>query len=193
MNEPRSIPKDAVVALLSSALGQEKGDEVVLAAARSLGIPGATWTGAEVRLVVDALAKAEGLVGVVARFALSRGDVDRLVATSHAGAAFEEGAPSSMRVQAALAAHDARASAPAASPHGAATHDASELVALLSPALGAEKSRDAVEAVASRLALDPRRLTREHALAVLDELTKNDGIVGVVARFAKARFLLVTG
>jgi hypothetical protein len=33
-------------------------------------------------------------------------------------------------------------------------------------------------------------LSHAGALAVLDEMTKVEGIVGVVARFAKARFLL---
>jgi hypothetical protein len=65
-----------------------------------------------------------------------------------------------------------------------------DLLALLAPALGAEKARDATEAVAARMGVDARALSREDALRVLDALTATEGIVGVVARFAKARFLL---
>jgi hypothetical protein len=171
VTEPRSIPKDAVVALLASALGQEKSDEVVLSTAHGLGIPGAVWTGAEVRAIVDKLARSEGLVGVVARFALTRGDVDRLVKRSVP----PEGPPSS------------RARRPSPAPTSAI-----DLVGLLAPALGAEKARDATESSCGKLGFDARTLSRDEALHVLDDLTKNEGIVGVVARFAKARFLLTS-
>jgi hypothetical protein len=171
MTEAKSIPKDAVVALLASALGQEKSDEVVLSTAHSLGITGTVWTGSEVRAIVDMLAKAEGLVGVVARFALTRGDVDRLVKRSIP----PEGPPSSLPRR------------PSPTPKSGI-----DLVALLAPALGAEKARDATDASCAKLGLDARVLSRADALCVLDDLTSNDGIVGVVARFAKARFLLTS-
>jgi hypothetical protein len=47
-----------------------------------------------------------------------------------------------------------------------------------------------VTTTAQRLNFDPQSLTRDEALSVLDELARSEGIVGVVARFAKARFLL---
>ena len=167
MAESRTIPKDAVVALLASALGHEKSDEVVLATAHELGVAGATWTGSEVLAIMEALAKSEGLVGVVARFALTRGDVARLVQRSIP----PDAPPPSGR--------------PSPAPMSRV-----DLVALLAPALGAEKARDATEAACSKLRLDARVLSHDEALHVLDELATNDGIVGVVARFAKARFLL---
>ncbi len=169
MTESKTIPKEAVTALLASALGQEKSDEVVLATALTLGIPGTVWSGTEVRLIVDKLSKTEGLVGVVARFALTRGDVDRLIARSMPPI---DGPPSSMQ----------RVAASKPPPV--------DLVGLLAPALGAEKARDSTEAAAAKLGLDARALSRADGLRVLDELTSNEGIVGVVARFAKARYLL---
>ena len=62
---------------------------------------------------------------------------------------------------------------------------------LIAPALGAEKARDAIEQAAARRGVDVSTgLSHSGALAILDEMTKVEGIVGVVARFAKARFLL---
>jgi hypothetical protein len=62
---------------------------------------------------------------------------------------------------------------------------------LLAPALGTEKAREAIEHAAAKRGIDlTSGLTYNGALAVLDELTTIEGIVGVVARFAKARFLL---
>lgn len=170
MTEPRAITKDSVAALLSSALGQEKSDEVVLGAAHDLGIDGKVWTRSEVRAIFEALSKMQGLVGVVARFALARGDVERLVTRSIPP--------------------EAPTSAPTSSPpkrSSGAPMAGVDIIALLAPALGAEKARDATEATCRRLGLDARRLSREEAIFVLDEIAKNDGIVGVVARFAKAR------
>jgi hypothetical protein len=65
-----------------------------------------------------------------------------------------------------------------------------DLLPWLAPALGREKARDATTAAAHRLGLDPRSLSREQAMTVLDELAREGGIVGVVARFARSRLVL---
>lgn len=166
----RRITRDELARLLASALGQEKADEVVTSAAHALGFAGSSHTIEEARAILERLATTEGLIGVVARFALSRGDVDALV----------ESAPAS----------EARPSASPERPSKSPRADVVDLLPLLAPALGTEKARDATTAVATRLGLDARCLTREEALTVLDELAREGGIVGVVARFAKARFLL---
>jgi hypothetical protein len=180
----RAIPKDEVVALLASALGQEKSEEVVAQAARSLALPATAWSGGEVRAIVTKLADAEGLIGVVARFALSRGDVDRLVGPPPHAA--EPPAPSSRRPR--LHPPPSQRTSEEAPRTGVV-----DLLPLLAPALGAEKARDAVHAAAARLGLDPGHLTRPQAVTVLEELARSEGIVGVVARFATARFLLLHG
>jgi hypothetical protein len=167
VSEHRTIPKEEITVLLASALGQEKSDEVVVTAARELGFSGSLYGPDEVRAIFDKLVAAEGLVGVVARFAVTRGDVNRLAAKARP--------PSERQLPAAMPA------------------PAVDLLSLLAPALGAEKARDATEAAAAKLGLDARHLSRDEALRLLDLLASTDGIVGVVARFAKARFLLSSG
>jgi hypothetical protein len=175
MSTDRPISKEDVALLLASALGQDKSAEVVAGAARSLGIPRSAFTGEEIRDIFDVLVKAEGLVGVVARFAVSRGDVDSLAVRASPG--FEPKTLTQIRA------------APAVMPTSAPVVD---LIPLIAPALGAEKARDAVDAAAARRGVDSSMpLSHEDALAVLDEMAQVEGIVGVVARFAKARFLLI--
>ena len=166
----RNVSVADLASLLSSALGEEKSQEVVTSAGRSLGYAAGFFTPAEVRSIFDTLSRSEGLIGVVARFAISRGDVDRIVSRSPAGARRPSVQMEQVRAITSV-----------------------DLLPLLAPALGTDKARDATTAAAARLKLDPHALTRDHALLVLDELTRNEGIVGVVARFAKARFLLTSG
>lgn len=166
----RTISKDELTKLLASALGQEKSEEILLATARTLGFAPPYFSANEVRALFATLSKAEGLIGVVARFAVSRGDVDALV---------EKAMTQSTR--------NPRVTAPSSPKMRIAAVD---LLPLLAPALGTEKARDAVTTSALRHRFDPQSLTRDQALAVLDDLANTEGIVGVVARFAKARFLL---
>jgi hypothetical protein len=165
----RTISKDELTKLLAAALGQEKSEEVVISTARSLGITPPWFSASEVRTLFATLSKADGLIGVVARFAVSRGDVDTLVARALTQSARDSGTREVAKPTRAVAV---------------------DLLPLLAPALGTEKARDAVTTTAQRLRFDPQSLSREQALAVLDELAGSEGIVGVVARFAKARFLL---
>jgi hypothetical protein len=66
-----------------------------------------------------------------------------------------------------------------------------ELFAFFTPSVGEEKAREAVGAAITRLHLAHKNtLDRVEALAVLDEIATAPGIVGVAARFAKARILL---
>jgi hypothetical protein len=177
MSADRPISKEDVAVLLASALGQDKSDEVVGSTALALGFPRAAFTGAEVSSIFEKLVKAEGLVGVVARFAVSRGDVARLVA----------GEPRRPPMVAGR-----RVSSP---PKARASHGPSVstiyLVPLIAPAIGVEKARDAIETAARIHGIDlTRALSHDQALVILDEMTNAEGIIGVVARFAKARFLL---
>ncbi len=66
-----------------------------------------------------------------------------------------------------------------------------ELVAFFKPSVGEEKSREAVDTAIGRLHfVHKTQLDRVESLAVLDEIAAAPGIVGVAARFAKARILL---
>lgn len=165
----RTIAKDELTKLLAAALGQEKSDEVVMTTARSLGVS-PPFSAGEVQTLFATLSKADGLIGVVARFAVSRGDVEALVEKAMTQSSRNPAANEPASAKLRLAAVD--------------------LLPLLAPALGTEKARDAVTTTAQRMRFDPQSLTREQALTVLDDLAGSEGIVGVVARFAKARFLL---
>ena len=180
MSADQPITKDDIAVLLASALGQDKSDEVVVSAARAAGISRSAYLGDDIREIFDRLVKAEGLVGVVARFAVSRGDVEKLIARVPKPPPKKPGAG-----------QDAASNAREASPHSTPPSVAIDLMHLIVPALGTEKARDAIQQAAARRGVDMSAgLTYNSALTVLDEMTKVDGIVGVVARFAKARFLL---
>jgi hypothetical protein len=181
MSADRPITKDDIAVLLASALGQDKSEEVVASAARSAAVTRAAYSAEDIRAIFDRLVKFDGLVGVVARFAVSRGDVDKLVARVPKAAA-KPRAESGDRSSGAQDASSARSMPPSL---------AIDLMHLIVPALGTEKARDAIEQAAARRGVDMTAgLTYNGALSVLDEMTTVEGIVGVVARFAKARFLL---
>ncbi len=64
---------------------------------------------------------------------------------------------------------------------------------MLSSSIGLEKADACVVEAIRALALDPSGLTRDGALAVLELVAKQSGIVGVTARFAKSRVYLKWG
>lgn len=183
MSADRPITKDDVAVLLASALGQHKSEELVASTAGGLGLTRTSYSASDVRGIFDKLVKTDGLVGVVARFAVSRGDVDKLVARAEKAAASAALGPNDAHGGASLSLDGALPPASVRRPN--------DIVHLISPALGVEKAREAIGHAATRRGIDPSTpLSHADALAVLDEMTKVDGIVGVVARFAKARFLL---
>ena len=65
-----------------------------------------------------------------------------------------------------------------------------ELVELLSPSLGEEKAGELVAATAASLGLNLDNLDENQALQILEKLAGTPGLVGITARFAKARALL---
>jgi hypothetical protein len=62
----------------------------------------------------------------------------------------------------------------------------SDLIALLSPAIGEEKAKDAVDSAVEMLGLRGD-LDREQALVVLEKIAETQGLVGITARFAKTK------
>jgi hypothetical protein len=179
MSADRPISREEVAVLLAPALGHEKSLELVISTARALGVTRAELTPEQVRAVFDKLVTVDGLVGVVARFAVSRGDLGKLLARP---------APAISQPQIGRPQFRVGASAP---PRPSAPTATVDIMHLISPALGVEKARDAIEQAAARRGVDiATGLSHDGALAVLDEMSKVEGIVGVVARFAKARFLL---
>ena len=67
-----SLKSEELAALLAHSLGTEKSREVVSVALSRLGIPAGNLDANQARAVLDLTAKAEGIVGVTARFAMAR-------------------------------------------------------------------------------------------------------------------------
>jgi hypothetical protein len=68
--------------------------------------------------------------------------------------------------------------------------DSTTVTGALSPAVGEEKARAAVDSAIDVLSLDGRRMTRDDVLRVLERIAQAKGVVGVCARFARSRLIL---
>lgn len=68
--------------------------------------------------------------------------------------------------------------------------DTSRLVELMAPTLGQAKSHDAVMETAKELSLNSAYVTPEEAVLLLQRLEEQPGLIGIVARLAKARIRL---
>lgn len=169
-----------LVALLAPTLGQEKSEEVVAEAARSLGVLVDEFSVSRAIALLDALGRAPGMVGVAARFARTRfegrphdaGASDEAPISS--GGTRRESKPSSGRAEVA--------------PHRV---DRKQIVNLLAPTLGEEKSEEVILAACTRRQLPVDTLDQNQALTLLEDLAAQHGLVGVTARFAKARLILL--
>jgi hypothetical protein len=202
------IPLLELVALLAPTLGQEKSHDVVEEAARALGITADEVETAVALRLLEALGKESGIVGVAARFARQR--FESRPAAENANAQEEppissgpssapSSAPSSSPTSAASSA--ASSGGPSSGPrriggprHGSTpkrTVERHSLVALLAPTLGQEKAEDVVVGALRLLGLPEDNLDQRQALAMLEQLAGVPGLVGVTARFAKARVILL--
>jgi hypothetical protein len=186
MSSPASSPSDtltvrSLIEMLAATLGWEKSAEVVNATAQRLGLPAVLLTTMQATTLLAELAKAPGMVGVTARFARSRMELNG-----------PPSAPSSGR---------ASTPAPTSSDLGPASSLRNvtrslllgELVGLLAGTVGQERAEDAMLDSIRRLGLPSRALSRDQTLMVLDDLASLPGLVGVTARFAKARAILLFG
>jgi hypothetical protein len=162
--------------MLEPTLGWDKSAELVEETARELGISGNTLTLAQVRRIFESLGMRSDLVGFAARFARTRLEGDRSAGSS---APHGEDRPKSVR--------------PSAPPSGPALGRwiaFTDVVDLFAPALGVDKSTSLVSTAAAELGLVINQLDTHSALAIIDRLAKHDGLVGVVAKFAKAQLIL---
>ena len=122
----------------------------------------------QVETVYEHLSRVPGLVGLAARYAMQKQHVskDNLAASS------ERPAHSGPRAT-------AGPQLPCA-----------EIYAIFSPCVGEEKAGELVRAAMRKLQLPEDALGKADVLRVLEELASVPGIVGVTARFAKARVIL---
>lgn len=157
-----TIRRGDIVEHLASIVGREKAAELVDEAGRTSGAHAADPDEAE--RILDQLATVRGAVGVSARMMRQR--------VRGSGA---HRVPEPLRA-------DARG------PSTAAEHpNVGRLVGMLAPAVGAERAAELVGEALTSLGKDRRVLDRAGALAVLESLATRGGLIGTVARFAKAR------
>ena len=170
------MPRRAIVDLLASSLGEEKSEAAIHEAASRLGLLGAlTLSRSQAGNILEFLGRAPGVVGAAARLAGMRLPAE--YAAEH---------PPSSRSMAPDRPDTARRAA-------AQREDlvsAADVCALLAPSLGEEQAREVVAKYAAALHLPPEAFPRKDALDLLDAMAVEAGVVGVVARFAKARLLL---
>lgn len=70
------------------------------------------------------------------------------------------------------------------------THSRVELATMLSNSVGQERALEAVEECCRSLAFG-EILSTEEALKLLEQLAQQQGVIGIAARFAKGRALLI--
>ena len=66
-------------------------------------------------------------------------------------------------------------------------YEPEDLVALFAPTLGREKSTDVVTCAARALNASAGGWSLEQALAIVNEMARTPGLVGIVSRLARAR------
>jgi hypothetical protein len=178
------VPSSHLAELLAPTLGWEKSSEVVESAALRLGFPPQELRKEQALAVLDELARTPGMVGIAARFARSRLDARGSAEASPSAEPVSRRAPRP-RPDEPGAAHG-----PVSSRSVVTTVSAHDVAALLSNALGMDKALELVAAAAARLGLPSDRLDKGAAIALLDQLAAEPGVVGLCARFGKARLIL---
>lgn len=154
-----AIRRGDIVEHLAAIVGREKAAELVDDAARASGAHAADPD--EASRILDHLAAVRGAVGVSARLMRQR-----------VRAAPGHRAPEPVRGET----------------KGPGDHpNFGRLVNMLAPAVGEEQAAELVAEAIQALGSDRRALGRASALAVLEQLASRGGLIGTVARFAKAR------
>jgi hypothetical protein len=191
-DEVRSVPSDpseitagttrALAAQLAPMLGWEKSVEVVASAVRRLGLKDGELGPEDRQAILEDLALESGLVGVTARYALSRSSSSRSEMQAVAMP------PSSQRPAQPSVPPDSSASALLAGTMG--VH---EVIGQLAPLMGGDKAELAVHGCLKRLGLPRERLDREQAARLWDELCRQEGHTGITARFVRPRVMAKLG
>jgi hypothetical protein len=162
--------------LLAVTLGDAKASTTLDETLRGLSVPPLeSYTRAQVDAVLNVLSASSPGVAVAARLARTRLDHED----------FED--PPSSR----LIPPPARSSTALL---GGSTRPAAnervDLQPFLAPSLGEDKARETVHQYARMLNVSPAALTRDQGIQLLDAMSQAAGLLGVVARFSKVRFLL---
>jgi hypothetical protein len=174
------FPRDRLQVLLAETLGWEKSGDVVDRAFEELGLGSlAALTQSELVVVLDHIGDLAGLPSVAARFVRRRLEASGALP------------PPSVSNQPALPQEDDTVM----SRRSITTEDTTkieidDLVELLAPSLEPASSREAVVRAARALGFGTGSWTRTEGMAIMDRMSKEPGLVGVVSRLAKARLRL---
>lgn len=189
-----AIPRAELVLALAPSLGEEKSAEVINGALTKLGFAETVLEPAQVDAVLDLLASERGLVGVAARVAKQR---SRVFSDDPNAAIVGESSSSTRRSlwprttdPRIYESSSSTLRAPSMPPSSPSKVRVKDLMRMLAASVGDAKGEEVVKATLARLSLTESEVTRDEALEVLEILAKEAGVIGVTARFAKARMLL---
>lgn len=197
---PRISLKE-LTAAFAPTLGEERSNELLSETVRALRIAQDPLEDDQAIALFEHLSRTPGVVGIAARLAHRRFQRERIEGSATQDAIEARAALSSARralqpvvtesrriVVGPPSSRHERHEKTAEEPSSDRRIEPSSLAALLAPTVGEEKAQ---ELVARGMAdAGVTQLTRDTALALLEKLASDSGIVGVAARFAKVRFLL---
>ena len=175
----RPVTLADLAAMLAPTLGQEKSEELLRGAAAELGLAGPSLEPRHALALVERLGALPGMVGVAARFVRTRYLEKARASSSRAPSLGRPPTPTALLPPSPVA----------TAMRATVTRHA--LAHLLAPSLGEEKGDELVAATARRLSFGVEAFEKAQALAIFDALSEMPGIVGVAARFSKARVVLL--
>lgn len=172
-----------LVEAMAQAVGRDKARDALRRAAAKLGLGSGEVAARNAARVLAEVSHEPGLLGLVARRLLTK-------------VSNEAPAAPKPKLSSGMIPIPSEVLAPPAVKPPTPSHDRvslDELVPLLERSLGREKSRALLEQALAMQGAHGGRCTHEQALAALELLAKEPGLVGITARFAKPRFLLRAG
>jgi hypothetical protein len=161
-----SAPRDEIIRALAGIVGDEAATRMVDRVRDEL--PEDVTTEQERAQILVKLSGHEGAVGVAVRLLLRK----------KRGSTTLQGIPATVP--------------PPETPQRAESvpHNRERLITLMASSIGREKAAAVITSAMKDLRIPGDRFTREDALATLDAIATEPGLIGIVARFAKARALL---
>ena len=169
---PPERPRSArdIATFFVDAVGWEKSLAAVDEAVRALRLNPESLSDAAMAEILKRLANQAGPVGVTARFLVARAPL------------VDEGASRPTPV--------ARVTKPTPRSEASSLTRA-QLIALLAPSLGVSKAEEAFSAACASLGVKTDTYSAQDARSIFEHLATVEGLVGVTARFAKARLALL--
>lgn len=174
-----------LVHALAATAGAERSRDAVHAGIEALGLPDDVLSKAQALALLDHLGQQEGIVGITAGFVKVRVEGGRSLPSTAPPPPESSPPPSSGRVSLV----DIEPLPPPDAPM-APVFSRRMLVSLLTGTVGRSVAEREVNQTADRLGLPVGAMQREQALELLESLAEQPGVVGITARFAKARLLL---